>query len=420
MIAAQRKKTIDPASVIHPAANPLRPLSVRRQNDYPVHRGEFWTARQRQMHPVHYSISYRASFKPELPDFFMHRYLTGRSIVLDPFGGRGTTAIQANFNGHVAVHNDISPVSYFISSSRKNIPTIDRIAARLAALDLARLGRKWTTDEKERFSPFFHEQTFRELMGLRTLWMDSQDDVELNYIMLTAMTRLHGHSDGFFSAYSFPQISIQPEAQRRNNEKRGVRPGYRNVAERILKKARRDLSRPIPEIFHKISRYNRYLLGDARNLDSIQSNSIDLIITSPPFLDKVDYAKDNWMRAWFIGVEDTVRSLPMAVFSDPQQWLVFMKEAIIEMGRVLRSGGRAVIEVGEVEYGNRILYLEELLIALFPMNLETGILQVEELFLHTQEFTKLANCWDVKNNEKGTNTNRCLVIRKTGSRTGSS
>jgi hypothetical protein len=257
-------------------------------------------------------------------------------------------------------------------------------------------------------------------MGLRTLWMDSQDDVELNYIMLTAMTRLHGHSDGFFSAYSFPQISIQPEAQRRNNEKRGVRPGYRNVAERILKKARRDLSRPIPEIFHKISRYNRYLLGDARNLDSIQSNSIDLIITSPPFLDKVDYAKDNWMRAWFIGVEDTVRSLPMAVFSDPQQWLVFMKEAIIEMGRVLRSGGRAVIEVGEVEYGNRILYLEELLIALFPMNLETGILQVEELFLHTQEFTKLANCWDVKNNEKGTNTNRCLVIRKTGSRTGSS
>lgn len=414
MIAAQRKKILDPSPVIDHAAytHPLRPQPVRRYPEYPVHRGEFWTARQRQMHPVHYSVSYRASFKPELPDFFMQRYLTGRSVVLDPFGGRGTTALQANLNGHAAVHNDISPVSYFISSSRKNIPPIERIAARLESLDLARLGRPWTPEEKDRFSPFFHEATFRELIGLRSIWMDERDDDELNYIMLTALTRLHGHSDGFFSAYSFPQISIAPEAQRRNNEKRGVMPDYRNVSERILKKARRDLSRPIPNTFHAASRFNRYLCGDARTLKGVKANSIDLIVTSPPFLDKVDYAKDNWMRAWFIGVEEEMRSLSMAVFSDPEDWLGFMKDAILEMGRVLRVGGRAVIEVGEVEYGNRILYLEELLASLFPLRLRTGTLRVEELFLHTQEFTKLANCWDVKNNEKGTNTNRCLVIRK--------
>lgn len=414
MIAAQRKKTLDPSPVIDLAAHAqlLRPQPVRRYPEYPVHRGEFWTARQRQMHPVHYSVSYRASFKPELPDFFMQRYLTGRSVVLDPFGGRGTTALQANLNGHAAVHNDISPVSVFISSSRKSIPPIERIAARLESLDLARLGRPWTPEEKDRFSPFFHERTFRELIGLRSIWMDERHDDELNYIMLTALTRLHGHSDGFFSAYSFPQISIPPEAQKRNNEKRGVMPGYRNVAERILKKARRDLSRPIPDAFHTASRSNRYLRGDARTLKGVRVNSVDLIVTSPPFLDKVDYAKDNWMRAWFIGVEEEVRSLSMAVFSDPEEWLAFMKGAILEMGRVLRVGGRAVIEVGEVEYGNRILYLEELLASLFPLRLRTGTLRVEELFLHTQEFTKLANCWDVKNNEKGTNTNRCLVIRK--------
>jgi hypothetical protein len=414
MIAAQRKKTLDPSPVIDLAAHAqlLRPQPVRRYPEYPVHRGEFWTARQRQMHPVHYSVSYRASFKPELPDFFMQRYLTGRSVVLDPFGGRGTTALQANLNGHAAVHNDISPVSVFISSSRKSIPPIERIAARLESLDLARLGRPWTPEEKDRFSPFFHERTFRELIGLRSVWMDERHDDELNYIMLTALTRLHGHSDGFFSAYSFPQISIPPEAQRRNNEKRGVMPGYRNVAERILKKARRDLSRPIPDAFHTASRSNRYLRGDARTLKGVRASSVDLIVTSPPFLDKVDYAKDNWMRAWFIGVEEEVRSLSMAVFSDPEEWLGFMKDAILEMGRVLRVGGRAVIEVGEVEYGNRILYLEELLASLFPLRLRTGTLRVEELFLHTQEFTKLANCWDVKNNEKGTNTNRCLVIRK--------
>ncbi len=418
MIAAQRKKTLDhtPVFDLVDQSHILRPQPIDTgrevQPEYLVHKGEFWTARQRQMHPVHYSVSYRASFKPELPDFFMQRYLQERSVVLDPFGGRGTTALQANLNGHTAVHNDISPVSVFISSSRKTIPSLERIAARLDSLDLYRLGRTWTSEEKERFSPFFHEKTFRELMGLRNVWMDNREDDELNYIMLTALTRLHGHSDGFFSAYSFPQISISPEAQRRNNEKRGQLPSYRNVAERIWKKARRDLSRPIPEAFYAASRNNRYLLGDARRLKGVRANSIDLIVTSPPFLDKVDYARDNWMRAWFIGVEEEVRSLSMAVFSDPAEWLAFMKSAILEMGRVLRPGGRAVIEVGEVEYGSRTLYLEQLLASLFPLKLRGGELRVEELFLHTQSFTKLANCWDVKNNEKGTNTNRCLVIRK--------
>ena len=35
---------------------------------------ELWTARQRQMHSLHYAVSYRASFKPELPDFFIRRH----------------------------------------------------------------------------------------------------------------------------------------------------------------------------------------------------------------------------------------------------------------------------------------------------------------------------------------------------------
>lgn len=383
---------------------------------FPIHRGEFWTARQRQMHPVHYSISYRASFKPELPDFFMRRYLKkegGR--VLDPFGGRGTTILQANMNGHSGIHNDISPVSVFISSSRRHVPAIEDIARRLQSLDLNRSGRLWNGEERDRFSPFFHERTFRELLGLRQLWMDQPDDAELSYIMLTALSRLHGHSDGFFSAYSFPQISIMPEAQRRNNARRGVEPDYRNVKDRILRKAKRDLGEGLPDHFSAVSRQNGYCKGDARSLKGVVTGEVDLIITSPPFLDKVDYAKDNWMRAWFIGVEEEVAGLPMAVFSDPTEWLDFMAGAIAEMGRVLRPGGRAVIEVGEVVSGGSTMYLEELLAGLFPMPVQgagMALLTVDELFLHTQEFTKLANCWDVKNNEKGTNTNRCLVLRK--------
>ena len=37
------------------------------QGPVPKHCNEFWTAKQRQMHSLHYANSYRASFKPELP-----------------------------------------------------------------------------------------------------------------------------------------------------------------------------------------------------------------------------------------------------------------------------------------------------------------------------------------------------------------
>jgi hypothetical protein len=38
--------------------------------------------------------------------------------------------------------------------------------------------------------------------------------------------------------------------------------------------------------------------------------------------------------------------------------------------------------------------------------------QVREVLINRQRFTKLANCFNVTNNEKGTNTNRLVVLRK--------
>ena len=35
----------------------------------------------------------------------------------------------------------------------------------------------------------------------------------------------------------------------------------------------------------------------------IPDDSASLVVTSPPFLDVVDYQGDNWLRCWFIGVD---------------------------------------------------------------------------------------------------------------------
>lgn len=389
-----------------------------RRLGIPVFAGELWTARQRQMHPIHYTVSYRASFKPELPDFFIRKYLMNEGkkegVVLDPFGGRGTSVLQANLLGYTGYHNDLNPVAHFLSSSRKNIPRLQDLAGTLEALDLENGDVSISDKDEERLSPFFHPRTLREILKLRKILLspDGRESPEIQYLGVTALSRLYGHSDGFFSVYTFPQISIMPGAQRRNNLKRGQSPSYKSIKPRIIKKIKKDLSVSIPETYHRASRKNLYTISDAREMSGIKSSSVDLIVTSPPFLDKVDYIGDNWMRTWFLDLEDHVDQIQLGIYSDPGDWVRFMADAIAEMGRVLKSGGRAVIEVGEVRVGRSTRNLEEDMLSRLPMKVKGGTLIAEEIYLNTQSFTKLANCWDVKNNEKGTNTNRCLVIRK--------
>ena len=392
-------------------------LEIQKFQKYklPIYTGELWTSKQRQMHPIHYTISYRASFKPELPHFFINKYCKNPgSIVLDPFGGRGTTIIQANLMGFNGIHNDVNNVSHFLAASRQQIPTLDILINITESLELNSRRINLTKKDQARLLPFFHKDTLNEIINLRKQYLSNNlhEDPALYYIVLTALSRLYGHSNGFFSVYTFPQISIMPGAQRRNNKVRGQKPEYRNVQERIIRKMKRDLSKDLPICYHNASKGNSYYCNDARNLESVKNASVDLVVTSPPFLNKVNYFDDNWMRAWFLGLEKETEKSDITMTSDIDEWAHFMEDVIREIGRVLKPGGRAVVEVGEVKHGGSWLNLEEAILSFLPMKVEGGRLLGERLYINKQSFTKLANCWDVKNNKLGTNTNRCLVILK--------
>lgn len=367
--------------------------------------GEFWTAKQRQGHPIHHTVSYRASFKPELPSFFMKEFLKKKNrVVYDPFGGRGTTAIQANIEGHVAVHNDIHPLSIFLASARQYVPKLEDLEKKLNSLDLE------AEVEDDPFDlnllPFFHPRTLKEIKNLKKC-MAEDPSVEMKFISLIALSRLHGHSTGFFSVYTFPQVSIPPEAQAKNNIKRGQTPEYRPIKPRIYQKMKRDLALPIPPFYHEFSKNNLYSLNSANSVPNLDSESVDLIVTSPPFLDKVDYEGDNWLRHWFLDISKS-KDRKLSIFSNLNDWNEFIRSTLKESARVLKKGAYMVMEVGEVKKGNSILYLDEDVVRMAE---GTGLVW-NKTYVHTQSFTKLSNCWQVSNNEKGTNSNRCVVLRK--------
>ena len=142
----------------------------------------------------------------------------------------------------------------------------------------------------------------------------------------------------------------------------------------------------------------------ASSTPAIPSNTIALVVTSPPFLDIVDYAQDNWLRCWFVGIDP--RSVALTVPNKLEKWKAAMTEVFHELARVVTPGGHVAFEVGEVRGGT--IKLEETVVA---CGLEAG-LRPELILINDQAFTKTANCWGVDNQSKGTNTNRIVLFQK--------
>lgn len=146
------------------------------------------------------------------------------------------------------------------------------------------------------------------------------------------------------------------------------------------------------------------LTRSADHTPEINNSSVDLIVTSPPFLDVVDYATDNWLRCWFNGIDET--KIDIWTFRKPEEWVAAMQRVFRELRRVLKRRGYIAFEVGEVRRGK--IKMEELVIPAA----KTAKLKPVLVLINTQEFTKTSNCWGVTNQIAGTNTNRVILLQK--------
>lgn len=369
-------------------------------------RNEFWTARQRASSSLH-EVSYRACFKAQLPRFFIDRLSAPGARVYDPFMGRGTTLLEAALAGRVPLGTDINPLSKILLEPRLTPPSLEQVAERIGVLPLDR-----EVETPQDLLVFYHPDTLREICALREHFLEREregtlDDLD-RWIRMVAINRLTGHSPGFFSVYTLPpNQAVSVDAQRKINERRDQSPPRRAVGELILRKSRSLLSDCGPEVRKALSRVCRrakLLTSSADATPEIKSSSIQLVVTSPPFLDVVQYTADNWLRCWFCGIDP--EQVAISMHRTLPAWKGAMTAVFRELRRVLAKGGHIAFEVGEVRGGK--VKLEE---AVIPCGVDAG-LEPELVLINQQEFTKTANCWGVDNNVKGTNTNRVVLFRK--------
>jgi hypothetical protein len=372
-------------------------------------RGEFWTSAQRKASSIH-EISYRACFKPQLPGFFIGHHTTAGDLVYDPFGGRGTTSLEAGLQGRRVATNDINPLSVILTKPRFFIPSCEEITGRLK--EIPKIPEQ--DDVGIDISMFYHPDTEHEILGLREYLTGQRDrgceDHIDAWIRMIATNRLTGHSSGFFSVYTLPpNQAVSADSQQRINKKRSQVPPYRDTHELILKKTRTLIRTITPD--QRKSLYSAgsngiFLSCDATHTPEIGDDTVGLTVTSPPFLNIVQYSQDNWLRCWFNGIDDREMGKSITMTSSIAQWSDMIAGVFLELFRITRTGGWVAFEVGEVRKGT--VLLEEFVI---PAGEDAGF-TCRGVLMNEQKFTKTSNIWGIDNNRSGTNTNRIVLFRK--------
>lgn len=370
--------------------------------------GEFWTPRQRQACSIH-EISYRACFKPQLPKFFIELLSEAGDIVYDPFSGRGTTVIQAGLMSRKIVSNDVNPLSSILASPRFDPPELHDVSERLNQIPFDS-SLKPDID----LSMFFHERTLQEILSLKKYLHEKKkncrDDQIDRWIAMVATNRLTGHSTGFFSVYTLPpNQAVSPERQKKINQMRNQIPNYRDTNQIILKKTKtllRTLTDADRKSLREAGKTGLFLCNDASITTEIPSGTIQLTVTSPPFLDVVQYSKDNWLRGWFNSLDTGSDADDITMATTIEQWSKFIESVFCELNRITRPNGWVAFEVGEVR--NRTVNLDEHVV---PIGLRSGF-ECHGILINSQEFSKTSNIWGVRNMKSGTNTNRIVLFRK--------
>lgn len=320
-----------------------------------------WAARPRppstrfedDRHSLHSIVSRICTLPPRLAGHLIKRFSKPGDRVLDPFCGKGTVALEACLLGRVGVAADISPEAVCVARAAIRAPGRQQIANYIAnaAQDVQRLERdRETTRVLQSIDPglaqFYHPRTLRGVIAWRRFLRDRRS-ISADFVRGVLLGILHGKGAMFLSLRCSHSYSMSPGYVTRYVAEHGLEAPSRNVAQCILDRAQWVLRDDPPAV-----------RGDARRQDArrlrFDTNSTQLVLTSPPYFGVHRYARDNWIRLWFLGVEDyrTVQQQMIQTF-DVAKYRGEMSSSMEHVRRVLVPGGYCLILVGDVRQRRR-------------------------------------------------------------------
>ena len=258
----------------------------------------------------HNTHAFAAKFPPQLPRLFIDALTAPGEVVLDPMAGSGTALVEAALAGRTGLGVEIDPLAALIAQA-KVLPfrTEDALAVASAIDAEAR-------DEVQRLE----QGGWPDYMGTRSqatrefiaYWFEPRTAVELAALAAAVRKHATGALAPFFQTVFSSLIVTKSGGVSRARDLAHTRPhlgpdkAYRDATRLFQQRASRSIAsiaavRDAPGAA-------RVLAGDARHLP-LASDSVDLIVTSPPYANAIDYMRAHKFSLVWLGQE--IRDLGM-------------------------------------------------------------------------------------------------------------
>ena len=342
---------------------------------------------ERYSHLIH---SYPAKLLANIPYYFLasDALCPRNGIVLDPFCGTGTVLLEAVLSGRIALGADANPLARLITSVKTiHIPKETLLRTLTSTLIRAKKYRK-VISHPEAVVVWYSNKSLRQLTNIQRSITEIEDKKQRAFFELCFSNVVRKVS------YADPSISVPVHW---NPERFSGHPERMNEIRRKLQQLD---TVDVYDKFEVVCKSNidrigtlkghirdgltaRIISDDARKL-GLESNSVDMILTSPPYAGAQKYIRASWLNLYWLNrvkIED-IRELKThnigredyrkeevyesytgieaadIVLKDlyksgntkraflAANYLNEMKVALDESCRVLRQGGYMVIVIG--------------------------------------------------------------------------
>ena len=237
---------------------------------------------------------YKGRFYPQLGKALMNVLGGGNGTVLDPFCGSGTLLLEAALNGLPAVGVEINPVGWMIARAK--------IASLLLGEKSIERMRCAFDPERALDADAFTPQ--EDNMEYLRRWFPEENLCEILQLNAIIQTLFSGNVRLFLTVVlseSLKRFSWQEPGEQRTRRRKDSPPD--NVRQFFYERLQFHLAKI--EALHSIRRAEppqaRVLLGDAR-VFPVDSNSVDFVVTSPPYATALPYIDADRLSLFFFGL----------------------------------------------------------------------------------------------------------------------
>lgn len=295
---------------------------------------------------LHQISPYIGKLKPQIAHDLITSYTEPGQLVLDPFCGSGTIPLEAHLNGRRVIANDTNPYAFVLTEAKLQ-PPISYEKAIEEFEEIYQASQERSSCDLEAVPlwvrQFFNERTLQEAIKFADECLDRREAFHLACFLGI----LHHQRPGFLS---FPSSHLVPYL-RDKKFPRDEYPElyeYRELAPRMKAKIKRAFKTKIKnDLVYDPS----ILYGDIQHLE-LPKSQVDAIITSPPYMNALDYQRDNRLRLWFID-RKTQNYSP-----EPTDKKLGLQQMVSHLVGVadgsLRTGGYLILIIGEMVVRKRL------------------------------------------------------------------